>query len=29
MVVRHPDTGKDVLIMAIKFIHHKGSDNNG
>ena len=27
MVVRHPDTGKDVLAMTIKFIHHKGSDN--
>jgi hypothetical protein len=27
MVVRHPDAGKDVLAMAIKFIHHKGSDN--
>ncbi|RYO96655.1 hypothetical protein DL764_007436 [Monosporascus ibericus] len=27
MVVRHPDTGKDVLSMAVKFIHHKGADN--
>ena len=27
MVVRHPDTGRDVLAMAIKFIHHKGADN--
>jgi hypothetical protein len=27
MVVRHPSTGKDVITMAIKFIHHKGSDN--
>lgn len=27
MVVRHPETGEDVLAMAIKFIHHKGSDN--
>jgi hypothetical protein len=27
MVVRHPDTGKDVIAMTIKFIHHKGSDN--
>lgn len=27
MVVRHPETGKDVLAMSIKFIHHKGADN--
>ena len=27
MVVRHPETGKDVLTMAVKFIHHKGADN--
>lgn len=27
MVVRHPDTGQDVLAMAIKFIHHKGADS--
>jgi hypothetical protein len=27
MVVRHPDTGEDVLAMSIKFIHHKGADN--
>ncbi|KAJ9144506.1 hypothetical protein NKR23_g5930 [Pleurostoma richardsiae] len=27
MVVRHPATGKDVLAMAVKFIHHKGADN--
>lgn len=27
MVVRHPETGKDVLAMAVKFIHHKGADN--
>lgn len=27
IVVRHPDTGQDVLAMAIKFIHHKGADN--
>lgn len=27
MVVRHPDTGQDVLAMSIKFIHYKGSDN--
>lgn len=26
MVVRNPSTGKDVLTMAIKFIHHKGAD---
>ncbi|KAI6777633.1 uncharacterized protein J7T54_002767 [Emericellopsis cladophorae] len=25
IVVRHPDTNEDVLAMAIKFIHHKGS----
>ncbi|KAK4249237.1 hypothetical protein C7999DRAFT_39654 [Corynascus novoguineensis] len=28
MVVRHPVTGDDVLAMAVKFIHHKGADNN-
>jgi hypothetical protein len=27
MVVRHPQTGEDVLAMSIKFIHHKGADN--
>ncbi|KEY73695.1 hypothetical protein S7711_09571 [Stachybotrys chartarum IBT 7711] len=27
MVVRDPSTGRDVLTMAIKFIHHKGADN--
>jgi hypothetical protein len=27
MVVRHPETGEDVLAMSIKFIHHKGADN--
>ena len=27
MVVRHPETGGDVLAMSIKFIHHKGADN--
>ncbi|EJP61685.1 FluG domain-containing protein [Beauveria bassiana ARSEF 2860] len=27
MLVRHPTTGKPVLAMAIKFIHHKGADN--
>ncbi len=28
MVVRHPVTEKDGLAMAVKFIHHKGVDNN-
>ncbi|KAK3379568.1 hypothetical protein B0T24DRAFT_655313 [Lasiosphaeria ovina] len=27
MVVRHPDTGEDVLAISIKFIHYKGVDN--
>ncbi|KAL8377037.1 hypothetical protein RB595_007934 [Gaeumannomyces hyphopodioides] len=27
MVVRHPETGKDDLVMSIKFTHHKGADN--
>ncbi|KAF3768192.1 hypothetical protein M406DRAFT_336858 [Cryphonectria parasitica EP155] len=27
IVVRHPDTGKDVLAISIKFIYHKGVDN--
>jgi hypothetical protein len=27
MVVRHPETGRDVLMMSIKFSHHKGADN--
>lgn len=27
MVVRHPVTNQDVHAMAIKFIHHKGSDS--
>ncbi|OAQ59732.1 FluG domain-containing protein [Pochonia chlamydosporia 170] len=27
MLVRHPPTGRPVLAMAIKFIHHKGADN--
>ncbi|KAK4116055.1 FluG domain-containing protein [Canariomyces notabilis] len=27
MVVKHPETGEDVLAMSIKFIHHKGADN--
>ncbi|KAI0436703.1 FluG domain-containing protein [Xylaria telfairii] len=27
MIVRHPETGKDVLAMAIKLAHHKGADN--
>jgi hypothetical protein len=26
MVVRHPETGEDVLTMAVKLIHHKGAD---
>lgn len=28
MVVRHPVTGRATLAMSIKFIHHKGCDNN-
>jgi hypothetical protein len=28
MVVRHPVTGENVHVMAVKFIHHKGADNN-
>ncbi|KAK8000474.1 FluG domain-containing protein [Apiospora arundinis] len=28
MVVRHPETGQDIFSMAVKFIHHKGMDNN-
>ncbi|KAK7967629.1 FluG domain-containing protein [Apiospora aurea] len=28
MVVRHPETGQDMFSMAVKFIHHKGMDNN-
>ncbi|GAB1319958.1 hypothetical protein MFIFM68171_10168 [Madurella fahalii] len=27
MVVHHPETGKDILAMAVKFIHHKGADS--
>ena len=27
MVVRHPVTGDNVHVMAVKFIHHKGADN--
>ncbi|RYP18166.1 hypothetical protein DL765_004092 [Monosporascus sp. GIB2] len=27
MVVRHSETGEDVLAMFIKFAHHKGADN--
>jgi hypothetical protein len=27
MVMRHPETGEDVLAMSIKFMHHKGADN--
>lgn len=26
MVVRHPETGEDVLAMAVKLLHHKGAD---
>ncbi|KAK3682380.1 FluG domain-containing protein [Podospora appendiculata] len=28
MVVRHPETGKDILAMSIRLAHHKGMDNN-
>ena len=27
MVVRHPETGEDVLIMYIRLAHYKGIDN--
>jgi hypothetical protein len=27
IVVRHPETGEDVLAISIKLIHHKGADN--
>ncbi|KAK3934352.1 hypothetical protein QBC46DRAFT_368262 [Diplogelasinospora grovesii] len=27
MIIRHPETGKDVPAIMIKFIHHKGADN--
>jgi len=27
MIIRHPGTGRDIPVMAIKFIHHKGADN--
>ncbi|KAK4031757.1 hypothetical protein C8A01DRAFT_21072, partial [Parachaetomium inaequale] len=27
IVVRHPVTGEDTLVMAVKFIHYKGADN--
>ncbi|KAK4220404.1 hypothetical protein QBC38DRAFT_550690, partial [Podospora fimiseda] len=27
MVVRHPETGEDVLAMSTKFVHHKVADN--
>jgi hypothetical protein len=27
MIVRHPVTEQDIPVMAIKFVHHKGSDN--
>ena len=26
MMVRHPETGQTIPAMAIKFVHHKGSD---
>ena len=26
-VVRHPETGEDVLAMAVRLIHHKGADH--
>jgi hypothetical protein len=29
MVVRHPETGEDVLAMSIKLMHHKGIDTVG
>ena len=25
-IVRHPETGKDVPVMAVKLVHHKGAD---
>lgn len=28
LAVRHPETNEDGLVMAIRFIHHKGSGNN-
>jgi hypothetical protein len=24
--VCHPETGRDVLVMAVKLVHHKGKD---
>lgn len=27
MVVRHPATGRAIVAMSIKFVHHKGCDN--
>jgi hypothetical protein len=27
-VVRNPDTDKDVHVLFVKLIHHKGEDNN-
>jgi hypothetical protein len=29
MVMRHPETGEDVLAMSIELIHHKGADAIG
>jgi hypothetical protein len=26
VVVQHPDIGKDVLVMAVKLVHHKGEN---
>lgn len=26
MMVRHPETGQTIPAMAVKFVHHKGSD---
>ena len=25
-IVRHPETGRDVPVMAVRLIHHKGAD---
>ena len=27
MAVRHPESGRDILAMSIKFVHYKGADN--
>jgi len=26
VAIRHPETGRDVLVMAVKLVHHKGKD---